>query len=87
MRIFRCVHPRDLVAVDVGDEGVVALHPEQQIFGGVDRIEVVDLERETQIQRCGLVVHLPDEVEIRRDEFFESLSRLVAGAVGAGYPA
>ena len=85
-RVFRRMVTGDLMAVDVGNEAVVALHAQQQIPRGLDVVDTLQFKREPEIKRGGAIVHLLGEVELGRDEFLETGLRLVAGAVGPGDP-
>ena len=75
-----------LVAVNVGNKTVVALHSQQKRGCRFYFFQVIYLEREPQVERGGLSVHLLLEIKAIADKRPVALLTLIARAVFAGGP-
>ena len=75
-----------LVAVDVGNKTVVALHSQQKGGRRLYFFQVIDLEREPQVERSRFSVHLILEIKAIADKRPVALLALVARSVFAGGP-
>ena len=72
--------------VNIGNEAVVALHSQQKGGCRFYFFQVIDLEREPQVERGGLSIHLLLEIKAIADKRPVALLTLIARAVFAGGP-